>query len=239
MDPRTNLTIAVDHLPGSSPGTGLVVRLTNRDATAYDVTIRDESYGAPLRHLALVAKGRASATIDLAATQGWYDFTVVAGALAYRYAGRVETGAWSITDPAMARGLAPASGGVGSRTPLRGPIGRVRYPDIPWWDRTQPPREPTSEKIVVAGRSRSFCNARGRVVYQSQGTLGPDGRARRARGGYPPLLQGRCGLHAGDDRAPCAGAHHGRDGPYAWSQHTGAALLQEGHRSRSATKSLR
>jgi phospholipase C len=65
------------------------------------VEIRDESYGAPSRRSVLRAGAESSATIDTAATKGWYDFTVRVAGLAYRYAGRVETGAWSTSDPAM------------------------------------------------------------------------------------------------------------------------------------------
>jgi len=33
---------------------------------------------------------------------GWYDFSVTSGDLSHRYFGRVETGDWSVSDPAMA-----------------------------------------------------------------------------------------------------------------------------------------
>jgi phospholipase C len=42
-------------------------------------------------------------SIDAGPSHGWYDVSVTAGALRYRYAGRIETGAWSVTDPAMGR----------------------------------------------------------------------------------------------------------------------------------------
>jgi phospholipase C len=42
---------------------------------------------------------------DLSASANWYDFTVAAALSARRYAGRMETGADGISDPAMATGL--------------------------------------------------------------------------------------------------------------------------------------
>jgi phospholipase C len=46
-----------------------------------------------------------SVAVSAEATQGWYDFSVEAGAFVARYAGRIETGAWSISDPAMDSGI--------------------------------------------------------------------------------------------------------------------------------------
>jgi phospholipase C len=65
------------------------------------VTIRDESYGAPPRSTVVAAGKRVTVSIDVAKSHGWYDFTVNTADMKYRYAGRVETGEWSITDPAM------------------------------------------------------------------------------------------------------------------------------------------
>jgi phospholipase C len=42
---------------------------------------------------------------NLAASGQWYDFTVTAAAFTRRLAGRIETGADSISDPAMGHGL--------------------------------------------------------------------------------------------------------------------------------------
>ncbi|MBX7104649.1 MAG: phospholipase C, phosphocholine-specific [Gemmataceae bacterium] len=67
-------------------------------------TIRDESYGhAELR--GLVTRGSEQVmVVETPASQGWYDACVrlndVPG-FAWRYAGRVETGRWSISDPKM------------------------------------------------------------------------------------------------------------------------------------------
>ncbi len=98
------LGVVVDYANGS-PKNGMVEIQLSLDAASglagREVTIRDESYGGPLRQLTVRRGERVSAVIDTASTRGWYDFTVQSEGIVQRYAGRVETGAWSITDPAM------------------------------------------------------------------------------------------------------------------------------------------
>ena len=97
----TGLSIVVDHADGRAASGRIEIRLANRAATTRDITIRDESYGAPVRRVVLLSGGRSSVIVDVSATHGWYDFTLRSGELAYRYAGRVETGEWTTSDPAM------------------------------------------------------------------------------------------------------------------------------------------
>jgi phospholipase C len=93
--------IVVDHAGGHAVSGVLDVHLSNDSATPHAVEVRDESYGTPLRRSSLGAGATSVANIDTASTHGWYDFTVKVEGLAYRYAGRMETGKWSISDPAM------------------------------------------------------------------------------------------------------------------------------------------
>ena len=79
----------------------LTIFLGNEGLDDRDVEIRDEAYGRPVERLRVERKGPLTLSLDFTPTHGWYDFTVRASGLVYRYAGRVETGAWSITDPAM------------------------------------------------------------------------------------------------------------------------------------------
>jgi phospholipase C len=65
------------------------------------VTIRDESYGAPMRRVTLRPGERSSSVVDTSASHGWYDIAVSVAGVVNRYAGRIETGKWSISDPAM------------------------------------------------------------------------------------------------------------------------------------------
>jgi phospholipase C len=97
------IDVVVDHQGRQAASGKLEIRLSNRGAASRDVTIRDESYGQSLRRASVPPGESNSIIVDTVATQGWYDFTVHAGEMAYRYAGRVETGKWSITDPAMGR----------------------------------------------------------------------------------------------------------------------------------------
>jgi phospholipase C len=76
---------------------------TAKEAT---VTVTDHAYGnAPITRK-IAAASRTDIVLDLGKSSGWYDFSVtVAGAGRYerRYAGHVETGKESITDPYMGR----------------------------------------------------------------------------------------------------------------------------------------
>jgi phospholipase C len=68
---------------------------------ARDVEVIDEAYGAPVRRFRVEPGSPSTLAIDMARTHGWYDFAIRVAGLVYRYAGRIETGKWSITDPAM------------------------------------------------------------------------------------------------------------------------------------------
>lgn len=84
----------------------LEVRVTARGDQKFSVELTDNAYGAanetreipPEEAVTLIVRGQKSF--------GWYDFTVrVAGSAGFekRYAGRVETGKWGNSDPAMGR----------------------------------------------------------------------------------------------------------------------------------------
>jgi phospholipase C len=107
-DPR--LTIELDEivppLGASSAESEVVVRLTNRDDRDHVVTVVDNSYGRPAIERKVGAAQSAALAIDIAASDNWYDFSLSVDEFARfkkQYAGRVETGAWGVSDPAMAR----------------------------------------------------------------------------------------------------------------------------------------
>lgn len=81
------------------------LELHNRDANqAHVIELRDESYGSPALRRTLQPGERVDIPLDTATTQGWYDWSLrIAGYPIYkkRYAGHLETGRWTITDPAM------------------------------------------------------------------------------------------------------------------------------------------
>ena len=98
------VAIVVTPLGGKSPNAAIRIQLENRDDKSAEAVVRDESYGQPPRRIALSPRQRASVDVDASASQGWYDVTVRTENVTWRFAGRVETGKWSITDPAIGRG---------------------------------------------------------------------------------------------------------------------------------------
>jgi phospholipase C len=68
---------------------------------SYKPAMMTRAYAVRAGDVLMQGGARSAVTIDVGPTHGWYDFTVDAGQVAYRYAGRVESGAWSVTDPAM------------------------------------------------------------------------------------------------------------------------------------------
>jgi len=77
------------------------IHLVNNGSQSVAVEIVDEAYGLSKQTKNLPVSGKVDLVVDTAKSHGWYDFTVRSGTQIYRYAGRVETGQWSVTDPAM------------------------------------------------------------------------------------------------------------------------------------------
>jgi phospholipase C len=88
--------------PGYAERTDQVaLRLTNRGRTRLTVTVRD-AYSAHLTRVSLAAGETHVERHSVARTRGWYDLTVSAGTTAeHRYAGHLENGHDSISDPRM------------------------------------------------------------------------------------------------------------------------------------------
>lgn len=102
QDPDLDLTLR-------SAGTtepAAVLRITNRDSgNPLTVTLEDPVYGNVRQTLDLKPSESAEITLDLANSFGWYDCLIrIEGAAKFerRYAGHVETGRESSSDPAMA-----------------------------------------------------------------------------------------------------------------------------------------
>lgn len=90
-------------MSASKDKTKLTFRFENRSAKELSLTITDRSYkqGSKTLHLPTGAK---EVFMELKSTSGWYDYSVqVDGFVHYeqRFAGHIETGAVSITDPYM------------------------------------------------------------------------------------------------------------------------------------------
>jgi len=106
-DPMIIVSCSV-HLENNKPSSKLEVRLTNQDThNRYQVDIIDNSYNKESIHKTLGTNSISNVAMDLSNSFGWYDFTIrVAGNSVYekRYAGRIETGKPSFSDPAMGKG---------------------------------------------------------------------------------------------------------------------------------------
>lgn len=71
----------------------------------YEINVADHSYGQPPRRQRIEAKQSLTFPMDLAASHHWYDLEVTVtdfAAYSRGFAGRVETGAIGVSDPAMA-----------------------------------------------------------------------------------------------------------------------------------------
>ncbi len=83
--------------------------ITNLGNQAHNVEIIDHAYKSNNHKVVLTAAGKASMVLDLEKSYGWYDFSVrIQGDKLFekRYAGRVETGQPSYSDPFMGRVVA-------------------------------------------------------------------------------------------------------------------------------------
>ncbi len=99
------IAVEVRYTRSRSGLTGAVeVHLTNQDSREHTITVTDNAYGTGEIHKTLPAGGTATVTVATRRSHGWYDIRVRVANISgfeYRYAGRVETGMWSYSDPAM------------------------------------------------------------------------------------------------------------------------------------------
>jgi phospholipase C len=82
-------------------GRNLSLTLTNSSGEKIEVTLVDESYGERFDPIALQAGQSQTIAVSTAAGKQWYDLSASAKETRYRFAGRIETGEWSVSDPAM------------------------------------------------------------------------------------------------------------------------------------------
>ncbi|MFT4019111.1 MAG: phospholipase C, phosphocholine-specific [Agriterribacter sp.] len=84
----------------------IALRLKNTSKQSLTIEVPDNAYKAKTQTRVLGAGAQATITVDTGNYQGWYDFSVkIKGNSDFekRYAGRVETGKASISDPVMGR----------------------------------------------------------------------------------------------------------------------------------------
>ena len=79
----------------------IVLHMKNAGKTPVQITVKDHSYGLAPVTKQLAANATEEVVMWSGKSHGWYDVSVSVANSEARYAGRVETGATSITDPAM------------------------------------------------------------------------------------------------------------------------------------------
>ncbi|QJB39698.1 phospholipase C, phosphocholine-specific [Chitinophaga oryzae] len=107
QDPRVDITCEYQRaLRNRKQLTGNTdLHIANRSGKAITVVVTDNAYGKAAVRKTIAANTQAAIIIDNSRSHRWYDLTVkVEGydQFEQRFAGRVETGAESVSDPAMA-----------------------------------------------------------------------------------------------------------------------------------------
>ena len=106
-DPQVEVACEYQSVAGKKNLTGnIVLKIRNNGTEKVTIEIPDNAYKGKTQTKILNAKAQTSVILDLKKQQGWYDVSVkVKGNNDFekRYAGRVETGKPSISDPVMGR----------------------------------------------------------------------------------------------------------------------------------------
>ena len=105
-EPEVSLEYELDAKTGKPTG-NVVLQVSNTDAhNALQLTIKDNAYKKKDMVRSLAKGEKAAITLPLNDSHGWYDFSILingTGTFEKRYAGRVETGKESVSDPYMGR----------------------------------------------------------------------------------------------------------------------------------------
>ncbi|WPU97183.1 phospholipase C, phosphocholine-specific [Mucilaginibacter sabulilitoris] len=105
-DPLIDVACEYEHNSANKLTGNIALKLVNGDNKAHTIEIIDHAYKANNHQKAVSAKAQSSLVLNLAKSHGWYDFSIkMTGSQTFekRYAGRVETGQHSFTDPLMGR----------------------------------------------------------------------------------------------------------------------------------------
>jgi len=105
-DPQVAVSCGYPYGAGQKPTGQLLLKLVNNSKAAVNVELTDNSYKTRTRTLLLEAGASKEVLLDLGKSFGWYDHSVKLRdnpQFEQRFAGRVETGKTSFTDPLMGR----------------------------------------------------------------------------------------------------------------------------------------
>ncbi len=104
-DPQ--LAITCDYEVTKKVQTGnIVLTIKNQGTSPITITLHDHTYGSKDIVKAIAAKSDSSITVNLSKSYNWYDFSIYTKGYEHfstRYAGRVETGKPTLTDPAIGK----------------------------------------------------------------------------------------------------------------------------------------
>ncbi len=105
-DAHAAVSLRLEERRDARGATVAVVHATNRGRTAQRVLVADVAYGHAPQAIDLPAGATISCALDAQQSGGWYDLRVTLAGRAHferRYAGRIETGRWSTSDPQIGR----------------------------------------------------------------------------------------------------------------------------------------
>ena len=103
-NPALKVVVEYEFGKDQRPTGRLVVRVVNESNESYKIVMTDKTYGEPERGQLLAPNGHTQIVLNATKHVGWYDWSLtVEGVKGFekRYAGRVETGKESVSDPAM------------------------------------------------------------------------------------------------------------------------------------------
>lgn len=106
-EPNINVTCTYEQNPVSQLLIGnVILNIGNNDLNLLSFTITDNAYGTSPQTVTVAANGNSAITMNLFNSSNWYDFTLTLSGntvFSKQYAGHVETGNVSTTDPLMGR----------------------------------------------------------------------------------------------------------------------------------------
>ena len=100
------LNYEIDGRLKKKPTGNVILRVTNNGSASREFSITDNAYHGKSIQRKVAAGASIDIVLSLQKSHGWYDFSVAADGFdtfSQRYAGRVETGAESVTDPFMGK----------------------------------------------------------------------------------------------------------------------------------------
>jgi phospholipase C len=101
--PQVYIDLQYERLNRQKLSGNVTLHIHNEGSSAVQLLINDNAYRAKQKRVTVNAKSKSNITVDLSKSSCWYDLTVsvAGGEFSHRFAGHVETGSLSITDPLM------------------------------------------------------------------------------------------------------------------------------------------